>query len=40
MQGVVMFRRKVDSDVAKPAAADITKVLDGVARPGCEVREE
>jgi len=29
-QGVVMLRGKVDSDVAKQAAADITKLLDGV----------
>jgi hyperosmotically inducible protein len=29
-QGVVMLRGKVDSDVAKHAAGDITKMLDGV----------
>jgi hyperosmotically inducible protein len=29
-QGVVMLRGKVDSDVAKQAAGDITKMLDGV----------
>jgi hyperosmotically inducible periplasmic protein len=29
-QGVVMLRGKVDSDAAKQAAADITKMLDGV----------
>ena len=30
MKGVVMLRGKVDSEVAKQAAADITKMLDGV----------
>ena len=29
-QGVVMLRGKVDSDVAKQAAADIPKLLDGL----------
>jgi len=29
-QGVVMLRGKVDSDAAKQAAGDITKMLDGV----------
>ncbi|MGE5709614.1 MAG: BON domain-containing protein [Nitrospira sp.] len=29
-QGVVMLRGKVDSDAAKDAAGDITKLLDGV----------
>lgn len=29
-QGVVMLRGKVDSDVAKHAAGDVTKMLDGV----------
>ena len=29
-QGVVMLRGKVDSDVAKHAAGDITKMVDGV----------
>lgn len=29
-QGVVLLRGKVDSDVAKQAAGDVTKMLDGV----------
>ncbi len=35
-KGVVMLRGKVDSDAAKQAAEDITKMLDGVKT--CEER--